>query len=286
MSAGTSLGRIGRSAEQLLPSRAHPNYRRWRSYHQAARRRGELAAELLATLLPHRSVVLDVGCGVGGTSVALACRGAVVLALERDRRRLDVTDELAEAARVQLTLVQGDGTALPFKDGRFDALILQDVLEHVSAPGLLLQEAARTLRKGGLLFLVTPNRWSPCNVLSDPHWGLPLVAALPRWAVALLTRRRRAEGPEGSIVPALLSLRSLRALMQEAGLVMNFVNRAAARLIALEPRAAFCAPWHLRLAHWAKRAGVLHWLPRLVSDRMGAFNWWLNPAWYIVAQKQ
>lgn len=39
----------------------------------------------------------------------------------------------------------------------FDAVVLRHVLEHLEDPGLVVSEAARLLRSGGLLFYVVPN---------------------------------------------------------------------------------------------------------------------------------
>jgi SAM-dependent methyltransferase len=240
---------------------------------------------MLGPLLPPHAVVLDIGCGTGGASVALAAKGATVLAVEVDVARLKATRALAAAAGVPVRLVLADGCALPCCEQTCHAVVLQDVLEHVVSPERLLREAARVLRPGGVAFVSTPNRWSPFNALADPHWGLPGVAVLPR---RLVERFMKARGGAAAPLPApaLLSLRRLRRLMEMAGLVMSFANRAAARHIAAEPRAAFCAPFHLRMAAWVRRLKLLKWLPGIVNDRLGLFNWWLNPNWYIMAEKR
>ncbi|MBC7186595.1 MAG: class I SAM-dependent methyltransferase [Calditrichaeota bacterium] len=272
------------AVESLLPDPGHPNFLRWRAYHKSASWRGAMVQSMLGPLLPPHAVVLDIGCGTGGTSIALAAKGAMVLAVEVDRARLEATRALAGAAGVPVRLVLADGCTLPCADQSCHAVVLQDVLEHVSAPERLVREAARALKPGGVAFVSTPNRWSPLNALSDPHWGLPGVAMLPRKVVGRCTKARR--GAAALPAPALLSLRRLRWLMRMAGLDMSFANRDAARFIAAEPRAALCAPFHLRIAAWAKRRGLLKFLPAMVNDRLGLFNCWVNPNWYILAKKR
>lgn len=52
--------------------------------------------------------------------------------------------------------VFADAAHLPFDDGVFDAVICLEVLEHVRAPQLVLDEIARVLRPGGVVWLSMP----------------------------------------------------------------------------------------------------------------------------------
>jgi len=70
---------------------------------------------------------------------------AVALARERYGARLAGADVLEPAGR------------LPYADGRFDAVVSMDVIEHVVEPLAWLREALRVLKQDGLLFLTTPN---------------------------------------------------------------------------------------------------------------------------------
>ena len=53
-------------------------------------------------------------------------------------------------------LVLYDGSAFPFRDNAFDALLCLDVLEHVEDDGFMLAEIARVLKPKGCLVLTTP----------------------------------------------------------------------------------------------------------------------------------
>jgi len=59
-----------------------------------------------------------------------------------------------------------DLTALPFRDGCFDASINIVTLEHVREPACALREIARTLAPGGWLLLIVPHEW---EVHQAPH---------------------------------------------------------------------------------------------------------------------
>ena len=55
-----------------------------------------------------------------------------------------------------------DARALPFEDGSLRAIVMTDVLHHISAPRAFLTEAARCVRPGGVLSMIEPwvTRWS------------------------------------------------------------------------------------------------------------------------------
>jgi 16S rRNA (adenine1518-N6/adenine1519-N6)-dimethyltransferase len=60
--------------------------------------------------------VFEVGPGPGGLTRALIDRGAVVTAVERDRRCLPALAELSSAHPGQLNVIEGDALALPLAD--------------------------------------------------------------------------------------------------------------------------------------------------------------------------
>jgi SAM-dependent methyltransferase len=55
-------------------------------------------------------------------------------------------------------------------DGRFDIVTLFDVVEHLPDPQKALSQCRRFLRKGGYLFLTTPNTGSLMRYLLGRHW--------------------------------------------------------------------------------------------------------------------
>jgi SAM-dependent methyltransferase len=54
------------------------------------------------------------------------------------------------------TRLVADGHALPFRDGVFDAVLIQAVLEHVLEPHAVVNEIHRVLRPQGLVYADTP----------------------------------------------------------------------------------------------------------------------------------
>lgn len=104
---------------------------------------------------------LDCGCADGGYTVALVEHGverAVGIDVEQGRVRsaLERTRGSSHTAFCCST-----SENLPFRDGSFDGVLLNEVLEHVADEGATLREILRVLRPGGYLALMSPNRWFP-----------------------------------------------------------------------------------------------------------------------------
>jgi ubiquinone/menaquinone biosynthesis C-methylase UbiE len=89
--------------------------------------------------------ILDVGCGPGYVSAAVAERGT-------NPTGLDFSAEMIAIARKtfpRLEFQEGDAQNLPFADGSFDRVIANFALLHLSHPEKASAEACRVLRPGG-----------------------------------------------------------------------------------------------------------------------------------------
>jgi SAM-dependent methyltransferase len=281
MSPEPGIAQVSSPAAPHLDA-AHPDFARWQRAAARAEQRGELVCALLERDISLGGArVLDAGCGVGGTSLALRKRGASVSAIDRSSARLTQLRSVAGDIDVR----EGDLAALPFADARFDAAVLQDVIEHVSDPARILGEIVRVLRPGGILYLSTPNRDALLNLVADPHFGLPLVSRKPREELRIVLQRRRPADAGRDDLAQLLSARQLDDLLRAAGLRWRFVNRAAAGMLFSRPETVVWSDLHLRAVRLLRRTGL--WRPALamVRDAPGIFNRWINPTWYILARK-
>jgi SAM-dependent methyltransferase len=81
--------------------------------------------------------------------------------------------------------VAGDGRALPFRDGAFDVVFSNSVIEHVGDAASQLEFAREVARVGRAYWVQTPNRWFPI----EQHLLTPFLHWLPRsWQRALMPR--------------------------------------------------------------------------------------------------
>jgi SAM-dependent methyltransferase len=68
----------------------------------------------------------------------------------------DVTVIGTDVYASTMTDIIADGHSLPFRDGVFDAVVIQAVLEHVLDPSVVVAEIHRVLRPGGVVYAETP----------------------------------------------------------------------------------------------------------------------------------
>lgn len=103
-----------------------------------------------------RGRVLDAGCGGGGMPLSLAEESDAVVGIDIVDRFRNAGTKLALARGLgNLHFAQADGTALPFRDETFDAVLSHAVIEHVSDAPRYLRECARVLRADGWMYLST-----------------------------------------------------------------------------------------------------------------------------------
>jgi 2-polyprenyl-3-methyl-5-hydroxy-6-metoxy-1,4-benzoquinol methylase len=122
--------------------------------------------------------VLDIGCGSGAFSIGTAKRGYTVLGLTWDGRDKAVAAERARMCGAHTVKFETqDVRALDVRvdlRGKYDVVILCEVVEHILDDGKLMRDAAACLKPGGKLLLTTPNAF--LKPIDPAHEGpFPLV---------------------------------------------------------------------------------------------------------------
>lgn len=125
----------------------------------------------LAAALPAGARVLDMGCGAGHASFAMAPHAGDVVAYDLSRDMLAVVrDAAAQRGLSSVRTEQGPAEQLPFEAGMFDLVVSRYSAHHWSDPAAALREAARVIKPGGCLcFIDVVGPQGPHAALLDTH---------------------------------------------------------------------------------------------------------------------
>jgi 2-polyprenyl-6-hydroxyphenyl methylase/3-demethylubiquinone-9 3-methyltransferase len=103
--------------------------------------------------------VLDVGCGGGILSEAMAGRGATVTGIDLGEKALKVAQlhKLESGAAVDYRLISVEALAQE-QPAAYDVVTCMEMLEHVPDPEAVVAACARLAKPGGRVFFSTLNR--------------------------------------------------------------------------------------------------------------------------------
>ncbi|UCI08025.1 class I SAM-dependent methyltransferase [Mesorhizobium sp. B1-1-8] len=119
--------------------------------------------------------ILDVGCGTGSLTFELAKSAGLA-----EIQAIDFSPVFVAAAKEKNTdprieIQQGDATALPFEDGKFDRALALLVLHFVPETGKAVAEMRRVVRPGGVIAAVV---WDHYGGMPGMRMMIDTVAAL------------------------------------------------------------------------------------------------------------
>jgi len=137
------------------------------------------------------ALLVDVGCGTGEFLAGAVARGWRCLGIESSERALAIARESAWGGsrndepttapprggpagteQAEYRIVAGSAGAIPAVTGGASCVTFWDVLEHLTEPAAALAEAARVLRPGGIVAVVTPNEDGLLKILAKTAWRL------------------------------------------------------------------------------------------------------------------
>ncbi|CAN5341157.1 bifunctional 3-demethylubiquinone 3-O-methyltransferase/2-octaprenyl-6-hydroxy phenol methylase [soil metagenome] len=103
--------------------------------------------------------VIDVGCGGGILTEALAARGAIVTGIDMAQEALTAAKQHAQISKLTIDYQQITAEAMAtHKPGQFDVVTCMEMLEHVPDPLAIIKACATLVKTDGHVFFSTLNR--------------------------------------------------------------------------------------------------------------------------------
>jgi ubiquinone/menaquinone biosynthesis C-methylase UbiE len=132
---------------------------------------------------PHTAAVLDLGCGTGVVTRAIAARdgfAGTVTGIDQSPEFIAAAERLAanDGLSDRVEFVVGDVHALDLPSASFDAAVAHTLVSHVRDPLAVLTEAARVIRPGGPVAVFDGDYASLTFGCDDPQLGQAMERAV------------------------------------------------------------------------------------------------------------
>jgi ubiquinone/menaquinone biosynthesis C-methylase UbiE len=155
---------------------------------------------------PRTAAILDLGCGTGVVTRAIAARdgfAGTVTGIDQSPKFIAAGERLAanDGLGDRVEFVVGDAHALDFPDASFDLVVAHTLVSHVRDPLTVLAEAARVSRPGGYVAVFDGDYASLSFVGEDPQLNQTMERAV-----------------QSIIMSSPRVMRELPRLLQKAGL--------------------------------------------------------------------
>ena len=135
---------------------------------------------IMENLTLHNPKILDVGCGGGILSEALAKTGAQVTGIDLSQASIETARQHAHIHGLQIDYRYENVEEFTQKHaGKFDVVTCMEMLEHVPEPGKIVAACAQALKPGGHAVFSTINR-TPKAFLFAIIGGEYILRLLPR----------------------------------------------------------------------------------------------------------
>lgn len=258
----------------------HPNYVRWKRAREISEERGKFVQSVLSKeIIPAGLHILDLGSGEGGTAKVLSEKNEVV--------SFDINSErLQRQGKNHSQKILGDSEHLPFSSSSFDVIIMQDVIEHLQSKRKIIDSLHTLLKKNGIIYLSTPNKFSFFNVIADPHFGLPLVSLMKRKNInKFFLKYFRKKDYNRKDIAELSSLKNLLSLFEEKFEIRLFTSHSVKELFNGN-KGIVWSNFHLKLVGAANKLRIGRLINLMANDKPGLLNKFFTPTFYFTLKKK
>jgi hypothetical protein len=163
---------------------------------------------------------------------------------------------------------------------------LQDVIEHLNITEKLISDLNFLLKENGIIYLSTPNSFSLINIISDPHWGMPLLCLFKREHIRkyFLKYFRKSDYHRDDIAE-LLSLNDITNLFNN-NFSIKICTKFSVDYLLNGGKGLVWSKFHLRLVKYLNDFGLTKVIRRIANNEEGIINKFFTPTFYIILKKK
>lgn len=195
--------------------------------------------------------VLDSGCGDGLYLKTIKELGSYnIIGFDLDNRSLRLAQCHTDNS---VSIIQGNGCMLPFKDSAFNKIYCTEVIEHIPDDRQALKEIYRILKPKGTLILTVPNHnypflWDPINWVMEAVTGGHIKSGF--WA-GIWNMHLRLYYPK-----------EISSLIKDAGF----------KVVSMEPLTHYCMPFNHIVLYGLKKVLDSGMLPDGMKNTADKFS--------------
>ena len=105
-----------------------------------------------------KKLILDLGCGGGILSEALAGQGANIVAIDQSKKLINEAKKRAKSKKLKIDYQCQSIKSLKAKNTKFDIILCMEVVEHVQDYRSFIKLAFECLKKDGIIIFSTINK--------------------------------------------------------------------------------------------------------------------------------
>jgi 2-polyprenyl-3-methyl-5-hydroxy-6-metoxy-1,4-benzoquinol methylase len=224
--------------------------------------------------------VVDIGCGLGSATKASALQYQNGIFFGVDYHEGTIREACKDAPpNIHFFVGSADATL-----GRFDAVLIQEVLEHTPDPQKVAEALRDLLAPRGILFVTVPNGFSPKELLSkifrDPRTGNLTPRLLKLRAKLIRSKSQQTLNTKGFGHIQYFSIRAITRVLAASGFRVRERHKSNFGW-------GFGFLWfyffRLFLTSQSKFFRTLDTLDCALADRM---PYWMAGGWYLICEKQ
>jgi SAM-dependent methyltransferase len=150
--------------------------------------------ELSERYINKKTEVLDIGCGAGTICFYLANKVKKITGVDISERAINTCKKSSTVLHIKNVEFRTMNFPVELPSGRYDLIILSEVIEHIENDDIAIKNIAKLLRRNGIVLITTPSKNAPLYRMGLLHKFDKSVGHLRRYNMDEIQRICRRNG--------------------------------------------------------------------------------------------